>query len=101
MENQKVARIYLEHGATIEVTSKRLEHDLVVLASVVNTTPIPIAGLNYIPSKTRAMALAELSAGTNEVQSRPGNVAHVFLLPHSGLIFGTLVPTGQRGLDIE
>ncbi len=94
MENQRVSGIYLEQGATIEVAGRRLEYDLVVLASGINTKPIPVLGVDYVPPKTRTMAVVELYAGTDEVQSRLGNATHAFLIPHSGLIFGTLVPKG-------
>ncbi len=93
-ENQRVSRIYLEQETGIEVEGKQLKYDLVVGASGVNTEPIPIVGLQYIPPKTRIMAQDELYAGTTQVESRLGNTAHVFMIPHSGLIFGTLVPKG-------
>lgn len=94
VENQRVSRVYLEPQARVEVEEKKLTYDLVVLASGVNTKPIQIVGLDYVPPKTRTMAQDELYAGTAQVESRLGNVAHVFLIPHSSLIFGTLVPKG-------
>jgi flavin-dependent dehydrogenase len=94
VENQKASRIYLESGASVEVAGSKLAYDLVVLASGVSTNPIPVMGLEYIPPKIQGMAQDELYAGTDQVESRLGNMAHVFLLPHSGLIFGTLVPKG-------
>lgn len=94
VENQKVSRIYLKHEARVEVEGKELKYDLVVLASGVNTRPIPIEGVEYSPPKTRIMAQDELYLGTDEVESQLGNTAHVFLIPHSGMTFGTLVPKG-------
>lgn len=94
VETQRVSGVSLEHGAVVEVAGSSLEYDLVVLATGVNTKPITIAGLDYVPPKKRTMALVELYAGTDEVQSRLGSVAHAFLIPKSGLIFGTLVPKG-------
>ena len=94
VENQRVSGIYLEQGASVVVAGKRPEYDLVVLASGVNAKPIPIHGLDYVPPQTRAMAQDELYAGTSQVESKLGNMAHAFLIPHSGLIFGTLVPKG-------
>ena len=94
VENERVSRIYLGEEAGLEVAGEKLGYDLVVLASGVNRKPIPILGLDYVPPKTRTMAQDELYAGTAEVKSRLGNVAHAFLLPHSGIIFGTLVPKG-------
>ncbi len=94
IENQRASRIYLEREARVEVAGKETDYDLVVLASGVNTKSIPVLGLEYVPPKTRIMAQSEFYAGTDQVQSRLGNVAHAFLIPHSGLIFGTLVPKG-------
>jgi NADH dehydrogenase len=94
IENQRVSQVYLEQGAEIQIVDKRLEYDLVVLATGVNSRPIPISGVDYMPPKTVTMALAELHVGLAEVQSRLGNTAHAFLIPQSGLIFGTLVPKG-------
>ncbi|OGN93726.1 MAG: hypothetical protein A2144_01205 [Chloroflexi bacterium RBG_16_50_9] len=94
VENQRVSCVYLEPQAQVEVAGKRLSYDLVVLASGVNTKPVQIVGLDYAPPKTGTMAQDELYAGTAQVESRLGNVAHVFLIPHSRLIFGTLVPKG-------
>ncbi len=94
VENQTVSRIYLEQEARVEVAGKKIKCDLVVLASGVNAKPIPILGLEYVPPKTRIMIQNELYVGASEVESHLGNTAHVFLIPHSGLIFGTLVPKG-------
>ncbi len=90
----RVSRIYLGPEARIEVDGKKLGYDLVVLASGVNTKPVRILGLEYVPPKTQIMAQDELYAGTAQVESRLSKVAHAFLIPHSGLIFGTLVPKG-------
>ncbi len=94
VENQTVSRICLENEVRIEVAGRDLAYDLVVLVSGVNTRPIPIEGVEYVPPKTRIMAQDELYVGTAEVESRLGKMAHVFLNPHSGLVFGTLVPKG-------
>ncbi len=95
VEKQAVSRIYLEQEEpVVEVGGKKLIYDLVVLASGINTKPITIEGLKYVPPKKQIMALDELYAGTADVESWLGGVAHVFLIPHSGLIFGTLVPKG-------
>lgn len=94
VEYQSVTGVYLGREARVEVAGKKLQYDLIVLASGINTKPLPIRGLDYIPPKTQLMAQAELYAGADEVESHLGNVAHVFLLPHSGIVFGTLVPKG-------
>jgi len=94
VEYETVSRIYLEREAVLEVTGKMLRYDLVVLASGVQTKLLAVLGLEYVPPKTQIMAQDELYAGTAQVKSRLGNVAHAFLIPHSQLIFGTLVPKG-------
>lgn len=94
VEYEAVSRICLDERPWIEVDGRKLEYDLVVLASGINVKPIPIVGLDYIPPKTKIMAHDELYAGTTQMESWLGNVAHAFLIPHSGIIFGTLVPKG-------
>ncbi len=91
---QPVSRVFLESDAGIEVAGERLDCDLVVLASGVNTRPVRITGLPYVPPTTQVMAQDELYAGAAEVEARLGNTAHVFLIPNSGLVFGALVPKG-------
>ena len=92
LENQGVSHIYLEQEARVEVAGKKLAYDLVVLASGVNTRPMPILGAEYVPPKTQVMAQAEFYAGIDQVESRLGNSAHVFRIPPSGIVFGRLVP---------
>lgn len=91
-----VSRIRLEDNRPqIEVAGEEIEADLVVLSTGVNARPIPISGLNYVPPRTEQMAQDELWAGAAQVQSSLGNSAHAFLIPGSGLVFGTLVPKGE------
>ena len=71
-----------------------LKYDLVVLASGVNWKPIDIRGLDYVPPATQTMSQYELYTGADHVESSIGNTAHVFLIPDSNIIFGTLVPKG-------
>ena len=94
VEREKVSRVVLGERAHLEVAGGELDCDLVVLASGVNAARIPILGLAYFPPKTRVMAQAELYVGAAQVQSLLGDSAHAFLLPRSGLVFGTLVPKG-------
>lgn len=94
IESQTVSHVFLDQRVRVEAADEELEYDLVVLASGVNAKPIRIVGAEYVPPKTRIMAQDELYAGTAQVESRLGNSAHAFLIPHSGLIFGTLVPKG-------
>lgn len=92
--NQTVAGIRLGDEVAIEAGDKELAYDLVVLATGVNTKPLPIRGLDYIPPRTQMMTLGELYLGNARVESLLGNAAHAFLIPNSGIIFGTLIPKG-------
>ncbi|MDO8715790.1 MAG: FAD-dependent oxidoreductase, partial [Dehalococcoidales bacterium] len=95
IENKRVARIELGSQPVVETAAGKVDYDLIVLASGVNGSPIRISGHNYIPPEVRAMAQDELAADPKEIRSALGNRAHAFLIPHSGLIFGTLVPKGE------
>ena len=92
-EHQKVTGISLENEATVDVSGKKTIYDMVVLAVGAGHS-VPVAGLNYIPPETRMMAQDELYAGEQEVRAKLGTTAHAFLIPHSEIIFGTLVPKG-------
>jgi len=92
--NQAVSGIYLGEEPAVEAAGEKSNYDLVVLASGVNSKTIPITGLDYVPPETRTMSLSELYIGASQVKSRLGHVAHAFLIPHSRIIFGTLVPKG-------
>ena len=92
--NQKVSSAHLGPEPGVEIAGEKIKHDLVVLAVGVNTRPIRISGSEYIPPKVRFMDRDELYAGKAQVEQWLGNRAHVFLVPHSSLVFGTLVPKG-------
>lgn len=95
IKHEAVARIWTGEDAGLEAAGKRLAYDLVVLAAGVNAPPIPVDGTAYVPPETHIMAMNELSMGEANVRACLGNFAHAFLIPHSGLIFGTLVPKGD------
>jgi len=93
--NEKVACLWTGELAGIEVAGKRIDYDLLALATGVNAKTVLIEGKAYAPPETNIMAMNELYLGAAAVHSRLGNVAHAFLIPHSGMIFGTLVPKGD------
>ncbi len=95
VKNEKVSRIWTGETAGLEAAGKRADYDLLALATGVNAKTIPIDGTAYAPPGTNIMAMSELHLGAADVHSCLGNVAHAFLIPHSGLIFGTLVPKGD------
>lgn len=94
IEFERVSHVHIGEKAGLQVAGKELECDLVVLATGVNTKHIEIDGVRYVPPETQMLAQDELFAGAIQVEKRLGNSAHAFLVPHSGLIFGTLVPKG-------
>ena len=94
VENQRVSKTNLTPELWLEVAGKKIEQDLLVLASGVNAKQVRILGSEYIPPVVRVMDQDELYVGKEEAEARLGNRAHVFLLPRSGLIFGSLVPKG-------
>jgi len=93
--NQKVTRLWTGAMAGVEVNGKRIDYGLIALATGVNAQKVFIEGASYAPPETNIMAMSELYLGVADVRSRLGNVAHAFLIPHSGMIFGTLVPKGD------
>lgn len=95
LEERTVSGIHFEQGARIDVSNNQIEYDLIVLASGVNNRPVTISGIGYIPPRSQTMVQAELYAGQDQVEACLGNMAHVFLIPHSSIIFGTLVPKGS------
>lgn len=96
VKNESVSRIWTGSHAGLEAAdNKRTDYELVVLASGVNAKPIPINDAEYVPPETLIMAMNELYVGATDVHNCLGNVAHAFLIPHSGVIFGTLVPKGD------
>ena len=94
IEQQRVTHAYLEGARGIRVSESRLAYDLIVLASGINTKPVRISGLDYFPPETRVMDEEELIGETGPLGEWLGRRAHVFLLPRSGLVFGSLVPKG-------
>lgn len=94
VENQKVSYAYLGAESGVEVAGQKIEYDLVVLASGVNAKRVRILRSEYFPPPVRIMDQDELYAGAARVEEWLGNRAHAFLIPRSGVIFGTLVPKG-------
>lgn len=94
VENQRVPMVNLAPELWVEVAGKKIRFDLLVLASGVNAKQIRILGSDYIPPAVRVMDQDELYVGTEQMEAKLGNRAHAFLIPRSGLIFGSLVPKG-------
>ncbi len=89
-----VTAVHLDGLPRVTAGGETGEYELVVLANGVNGPPLAITGLNYVPPPTVTMTQNELYVGRDEVAARLGDAAHAFLLPHTGMVFGTLVPKG-------
>jgi NADH:ubiquinone reductase (H+-translocating) len=94
IEGDAVSGIRVGRPMEIIASGKKREYDLIVLATGVNAKPVPIEGLQYFPPQTQTMAQDELQVESAIANSCPGDVVQAFLIPDSGLIFGSLVPKG-------
>ena len=94
LERHRVTQVFLGRETGLEAAGQRIPCDLVVLATGANAPRVRILGSAYRPPPVRIMDQDELHAGAAQVQACLGNRAHVFLIPRSGLIFGSLVPKG-------
>jgi NADH:ubiquinone reductase (H+-translocating) len=94
IERNAVSGIRVNRPMEIIAAGENREYDLIVLATGVNSRPVPIEGLRYIPPQIQTMAQDELEVENAEVNSFPSDVVEAFLIPNSGLVFGSLVPKG-------
>ncbi len=95
VKKASVSRIWAGSPAGLEVAGERINCELVVLAAGVNAKSIPVDNVAYQPPPTHVMAMNELYVGAECVRSCLDNIAHAFVIPQSGMIFGTLVPKGD------
>ena len=93
VEHHRVSSIILQDGAVVDISGDKREYDLVVMACGAGRS-LPITGIDYHAPTTRTMAQDELYAGVGEVEAALGDAAHAFLIPHSDVVFGSLVPKG-------
>jgi NADH dehydrogenase len=94
IEEKSVSGIDVRNGIVIEADRTAIPCDLAVLATGIGSPPIKITGLKYVPPDSQVVAQGELYLGEEKVKNFLGNDAHVFLIPHSEIVFGTLVPKG-------
>ncbi|MBI4216508.1 MAG: hypothetical protein HY687_03870 [Chloroflexi bacterium] len=90
-----VRRVEAGPSLVVETALGREPYDLVTLATGTNPGRIALEGLNYTPPLTARMAQDELYLGKRDVQQYLGGSVHVFLLPGTDLVFGTLTPKGD------
>jgi NADH:ubiquinone reductase (H+-translocating) len=76
----------------LTVSGKEQEWDLVVLASGANSRLTHSMPAPYQPPPIQRMTQDELWAGRRAVMNTLGPKVHIFLLPGTNLVFGTLVP---------
>ena len=95
IEGQHADSIQAGRPMRLSAGGKIREYDLIVLATGINAKPVQLQGLKYAPPETQTMAQDELKVETTRIHPFPDNVAHAFLIPHSGLIAGCFVPKGS------
>lgn len=93
--NQKVDKFMAAPSPTLVTGGKNEEFDLVVLAQGVKFPDMEYSGTEYKAPRTHLMSQDELYVGREVVQRYFSSAVQVFLIPHSPLIFGTLVPKGD------
>ncbi|MBI4295004.1 MAG: FAD-dependent oxidoreductase [Chloroflexi bacterium] len=91
----RVKSVRLVPHPMVETEGGWEQYDLVALATGLNMPTLPVEGLEYRPPPTHRMAQDELRARPEDIQDAFGNRVKAFFLPHSDLVFGTLVPKGS------
>jgi len=91
---KRVEEVRVRPRPAVVVDGVAVEYDLVVLACGINSASPAVSGSAYGEPETCLMAQDELHAGRDVVQSRMGDTVHIFFLPGSPLVFGSLVPKG-------
>lgn len=91
---KKVSEVRVRPRPSVVVDGEVVEYDLVVLACGINSTVPTVSGTAYREPETCLMGQDELYAGREVVQSKMADTVHIFFLPGSSLVFGSLVPRG-------
>lgn len=91
----RVEEVRLRPSPAVLVGGGWLGYDLVVLAIGVNSPRLPVEGIAYRRPTMHRMSQDELVARPEDIAQAFGTRVRVFLLPHSDLVFGTLVPKGS------
>ncbi|MBT3362756.1 MAG: hypothetical protein HN929_03155 [Chloroflexi bacterium] len=94
VNTNEVSSITLGDRPKVNVAGADMEYDLVVQATGINAKHITVNGIEYVRPKTLKMSQGELYVGTQQVESWLDKRVHVFLIPKSRVVFGTLVPKG-------
>jgi len=89
-----VERIEFGGRPHLVINDRKEEYDLVVLASGVNSRLTHSMPTPYQPPPTQRMAQDELWVGERAVARSIGSKVHIFLIPGTNLVFGTLIPKG-------
>ncbi|MBI2854923.1 MAG: hypothetical protein HYX87_08410 [Chloroflexi bacterium] len=78
-----------------ESRDEPVEYELIVLATGLNGGGVRVVGLPYSPAPTLTLSQDELFARPEDIQDCFGNSVRVFLVPHSDIVFASLVPKGN------
>lgn len=93
--HERVLRVDVERRPRVFLEDGPRGYDLLVLANGLNSGAIQIAGLPYRPPATLAMSQDELHCRKEDIAQYFGSSVRAFLLPHTGLIFASVVPKGE------
>lgn len=91
---KRVEEVRVRPRPAVVVDGVAIEYDLVVLACGINSASPVVAGSVYREPETCLMVQDELHAGRDVIQSKMAETVHIFFLPGSPLVFGSLVPKG-------
>ncbi len=92
--SKRVEEVRVRPHPAVVVDGSAVEYDLVVLACGINSASPRVSGSAYEEPETCLMVQDELHAGRDVVQSRMAGTVHIFFVPGSSLVFGSLVPKG-------
>ncbi|MBI4330274.1 MAG: hypothetical protein HY673_03205 [Chloroflexi bacterium] len=92
---QKVEKFMASPRPALLTGGKTEEFDLVALAHGVKFPELEYTGTGYEAPPTHLMSQDELYIGREAVRRYLGSTVQVFLIPHSHLVFGTIVPKGD------
>ena len=96
VDRRAVSEVYGgQSGFTLVAEDHKLDYELLVLATGVNSS-LPSRVLPpYQRPPTRRMAQDELLIGADVIDRTLGNRVHIFSMPGDRLDFGTLIPKGD------
>lgn len=93
--HRRVLRADLSPRPTLALEDGTKEYDLIVLANGLNSGSVQVTGVPYRQPAMMAMSQDELFCRKEDVDEYFGNSVTAFLLPHTNLVFASVVPKGN------